>query len=1133
MKLRRKSLVLLAVTLIVMMLASTVATAVTYHTVLPGEWLSTIAPKYGTTWQMLYDANKDKLTNPNLIFPGQQLVVPDKGTTPPAATKDAFTLTILGTSDVHANLTGWSYESGKDSGKDGFARLATLADSARQKNPYTLLVDNGDTLQGTLLADDLYNSDLTKPNPVITVMNTMKYDAMVLGNHEFNFGLDLIAKAKKEASFPLLSANIYNKADGKRFATPYLIKTLNGAKVGIFAVSVPTIEVWDGPKVTSLEFKHMADEARLIADVLLKTEKVDVLIGMAHSGLDTRHETDGGDAARLIAEKVPEMSLLITGHDHMTVNEVVNGVQVVAPKNNGLEMIQADLAMKKVAGKWTVSSKVVKMLSADGVVPSAKVIAAAKPFHDTTITFLANVIGKATGDFHPASEVPGIPEAMVRDTAVIDLINKVQLEATGADVAGAALFSDTSNIKAGNISYSSIFDIYKYPNTLVTVEVTGKELKAYMEWSASYYNTWKPGDVTISFDPSIRGYNYDMFAGVNYMIDISQPAGKRIANVTFGGKAITDDQVLTLAINNYRYSGLKAAGIISGEPVFNSDPKSLRAYIKDYIEKTGTIEPVVDNNWSIIGANLSHPLRTTIIDMVKAGTLTIPKSADGRTPNAKALNVYELMADGTLSGYKEINIFHTNDTHGRVKAGDGMGFAKISTLVSTYKAINPNALLLDIGDTFHGVNFATLSKGASVVRVMNTMKYDAMAPGNHDFNYGQARLTELDTLADFPVLAANVKKADGTYYLTPYVIKTIDGVKVALFGLATPETLYKTNPLNVAGLTFEDPIVSAKAIVAELAGKADVIVAMAHLGIEGDDTSRALAAAVPQIDVILDGHSHSIVNEVVNGVLIAQTGYYDKGLGITTLIMKDGALNKKGTALYTMNDAKNVTEDAAVKAIVTEVDAEVTALTAVVIGTSPVLLDGERPSVRTKPTNLANLITAAILDKTGADVAITNGGGIRASIKAGTVTKGDVLTVLPFGNYVVVKELKGSDILAALELGFSIYPEALGGYAQTAGLTIKFDSSKVKGSRIVEVKVAGVLLDPAKTYKVATNDFMAVGGDNYTMLKNGPTVGEYPALDEIVIEYIQNKGFGAAVDDTRVTDVAPAATGLVELLPAA
>ncbi len=249
----------------------------------------------------------------------------------------------------------------------------------------------------------------------------------------------------------------------------------------------------------------------------------------------------------------------------------------------------------------------------------------------------------------PESEIKDIPEAQLRDTAVIDLINNVQLEATGgADIAAAALFQSKSNLRAGDITYASIFDIYKYPNTLVGIEVSGKELKDYMEWSAKYYNTFKPGDVNISFNPNIRGYNYDMFQGVEYKVDVSKPEGERIVDLKYKGEAIKDEDTFKLAINNYRYGGLKNMGIISGEPYFESDPKSLRSYIADYIREKGEISPEFDNNWEVIGANLDHPLRDYVVEEINKGNIIIPSSEDGRSYNAKAVNIYELIEEGLI-----------------------------------------------------------------------------------------------------------------------------------------------------------------------------------------------------------------------------------------------------------------------------------------------------------------------------------------------------------------------------------------------------------------------------------------------------------------------------------------------------
>lgn len=472
---------------------------------------------------------------------------------------------------------------------------------------------------------------------------------------------------------------------------------------------------------------------------------------------------------------------------------------------------------------------------------------------------------------------------------------------------------------------------------------------------------------------------------------------------------------------------------------------------------------------------------------------------------------------------KEIILFHTNDTHARVEAGKyaGMGFAKIATYVKEQKSKNPNVLVLDAGDTFHGQTIATLVKGESIAKVMNQIGYDAMTTGNHDFNYGQERLLELDQMTNFPILAANVTKEDGTDFLKPYIIKEVDGIKVGIFGLSTPETAYMTHPKNVEGLKFVNPIEASKKVVDELKGKVDMIIALSHLGLDESSTytSEKIAKEVTGIDIIIDGHSHTTLKDgkLVGNTLIASTGEYDKNLGKITVKLADHKVISKEASLISKEEATNATEDADILKIVNDIKADQKKVLSQVVGKSKVVLDGERAHVRTGETNLGNLITDAMLDMTKAEIAISNGGGIRASIDEGEITKEEIITVLPFGNYIVTKNLTGEQILKALEHGTSAYPEAKGAFPHVAGLTYKIDTNKPIGNRIVDVVVNGEPLDLQKTYLVATNDFMAAGGDNYTMFKDAKIVNEYPALDEGLIAYIQKLGEVAPTTEGRVS----------------
>ena len=469
-----------------------------------------------------------------------------------------------------------------------------------------------------------------------------------------------------------------------------------------------------------------------------------------------------------------------------------------------------------------------------------------------------------------------------------------------------------------------------------------------------------------------------------------------------------------------------------------------------------------------------------------------------------SLSTISMAADSIVN----LTIVHTNDTHARIESGNNiMGFAKISTKVTELRASNPNLLLVDVGDTFHGQTIATLVKGESVVKVMNAMKYDVMVPGNHDFNYGKDRLLELRDMLDFPMISANITTEMGTHFLPGFTIKEIDGVKIGIFGLTTPETAYKTHPKNVEGLTFDNPIERAQVMVNLLKDNVDLVVCVGHIGEDAGSefTSKKIIAAVDGIDVFIDGHSHTVKpdGEVIGDTLLVQTGAYDANLGIVDLTITNGVVTAKKASHLTTAQATNIVADPAIIEVIAEISAANKLITEVNVGSTSVLLEGTREIVRAGESNLGNLITNAMLYETGAQIALTNGGGIRASIEPGEITVGDVITVLPFGNYIVTLDVLGSDIIKALENGVTDYPAAKGAFPHVAGITYTFDPAKPAMERITSVMFNGKALDPNMTYSVATNDFMAAGGDQYVSLGASAQTGEYAALDEALINYIK------------------------------
>ena len=476
--------------------------------------------------------------------------------------------------------------------------------------------------------------------------------------------------------------------------------------------------------------------------------------------------------------------------------------------------------------------------------------------------------------------------------------------------------------------------------------------------------------------------------------------------------------------------------------------------------------------------------------------------------------------EATEKSINKITILHTNDTHGRLKADDKV--IGIDT-VAAIKNNTENSILIDAGDTIHGLPFVTLSKGQDAVDLLNEAGYEYIVPGNHDFNYGYSRLMELFRNSvklkngenKLRLLASNINK-DGKSVFEANHIKEMEvngkTVKVGFFGIATEETAHKTNPNNIKGIEFTSPVNAAKEQVEDLEKQgADVIVALSHIGTDesSDPTAYDVIKAVDGIDVYVDGHSHTTFEngEKVNDTLLVSTGEYLSNLGKVEIELDENNEVVNATAsLITKEEASKVTPDAKVAAKIAEIHTAHGEVLSEEIGKNTIDLDGERNSVRFGETNLGNLITDAMIAETGADLAITNGGGIRASIKAGDITKGDIVSVLPFGNFIVTKQLTGAQIKEVLEWGVRSYGESLGGFPHVSGIKFVVDPSREVGDRIVSLSINGKALDINETYTVVTNDFTAVGGDDYPCFGDIPTLNEYSSLEESLANFIKTLG---------------------------
>ena len=490
-------------------------------------------------------------------------------------------------------------------------------------------------------------------------------------------------------------------------------------------------------------------------------------------------------------------------------------------------------------------------------------------------------------------------------------------------------------------------------------------------------------------------------------------------------------------------------------------------------------------------------------------------------------------AETTTSTTKDLTghivILHTNDVHGGIA-----GYAKLAAAKESYTASGAYTLLVDAGDYIQGDPTVSASQGKTAIELMNSTGYDAATVGNHEFDYGYANLKTISAQANFPILAANVQYNGATAFDSHTIFTAANGKKIGVFGLETPETATKAHPAKIQGVTFvggQDMMKLAQTEVDTLkAAGCDYVICLGHLGIDAESTGNRsidVLNAVTGIDVFIDGHSHSTLDQIkaatngtgkVGNAYLTSTGTKLANVGVVD-IAPDGTITTSNVPLDTLT-AENADTAAVIQRIQQQIDADYGA----VFAQSEVQLNGEKAQVRTGETNLGDLITDAMLWQAGTlgekvDAAVNNGGGIRASLSVGGLTKKDINTVLPFGNTLYLVKLTGAQLLEALEASTCSLPESIGAFPQVSGIEYtvntgaKFSSTEnYPGStygkpnavnRVTIQSVGGAAFDPAETYTIVTNDFLGAGGDTYYTFKSSPVGYDTGVpLDEVLMDYI-------------------------------
>jgi 2',3'-cyclic-nucleotide 2'-phosphodiesterase/3'-nucleotidase len=554
---------------------------------------------------------------------------------PPSAPAAASTsspatvdLTLLGTTDLHGHVEPIDYYTNKTANL-GLAKIATLIRQVRAQRPNVLLLDSGDTIQGTPLAYYYATKDTSAPNPIMLLMNSLNYDAAAVGNHEFNFGLNILWKAKREANFPILAANLEQEyKSGVPYFRPYIIKTIAGVRVGIVGFVTPSVPSWEIPEnYRGYKFLPIVETARRVIPEVRK--QADLVVVITHSGLGPdpatgasapADEIDGENTTLALAEQVPGIDVILFGHTHREVKQMmVNGALLVQAKNWGGSLAQVDVEMTRDAqGHWSVASKHSTTLTAGPDVPPDRAITRlAAPYEAATQKYLDTPV--ATSD----RELSGATERF-EEGPLVDLIHRVQLEAGHADVSLATMFYTGARIPAGRVTVRQIAALYVYENTLYVVQMNGAQLRAALEHAASFFQLWPlPAGETLQ----LPDYTADSAAGVSYKIDLTQPAGNRIVDLDFHGKPLDPNQTLRVAINNYRYTGGGLYTVFKGLPILYRSPVDIRELIIDYVSRHGTIPTTANHTWEIIPPDAVAAMRALAAEQGDAFGQLRPSSA--------------------------------------------------------------------------------------------------------------------------------------------------------------------------------------------------------------------------------------------------------------------------------------------------------------------------------------------------------------------------------------------------------------------------------------------------------------------------------------------------------------------------
>ncbi|MEO8201237.1 MAG: 5'-nucleotidase C-terminal domain-containing protein, partial [Gemmatimonadota bacterium] len=918
---------------------------------------------------------------------------------------DTAHVVIVSTTDIHGHATAWDYVADKPF-SGGLVRAAAVVDSLRQRYPgQVVLVDAGDVIQGDPFAAYFSGEAPEDPHPVIDAMGAMAYDAATPGNHEFNWGLPFMFRALKGASFPYVSGNVYTLPEDTLAFPAYTIVQRGGVRIGITGFTTPGVMVWDRENV-----RGHARIARIgnAADRILRLLRpnADLALVLVHSGMNeaSSYDTAGvgpENASAALASGAVRPDLVIVGHTHREMaDSVINGVHFVQPGHFAQSLSVVHVTMQRNGTGWRPIRMRGEIIALGAVEPFPALVRRLETRHDAVRRWVSQPLGNVLVDM-PATTARAEP------TAIINFINEVERRKAGTDLASTPAFDIRRGLSAGETTIAEMFALYPYENTLRGIRITGQQLKSYLEQSARYYAVDAQG--RIGLNDSIPGYDLDIVSGAEYAIDLRLPPGNRIRGLSVRGKPVQADDQFTLALNSSRQGGGGGFAMLAGAPVVYDHGENIRTLLIRELRARALLraDDFGSSNWRILPDEAARAVRRRFAPTTEPVAGSPPRDT----------TLIRILAISDLRGSL---LPEAGGSPGRPTGGI-IGIKRL--MDSLGAACRCADFRISGGDVMQGSLPSNLEFGRSVIAAMNLLGIDVSVIGDRDLDWGVDTLLKRMSEARYPWLVANVvDSASGRRpdWAVAYKVVTMGGLRVGVIGYLGPETNEGGEGNQLEGLRIEGPASVSNVILRLRQEHPDLVIVLAHAGLECDGEGSTSTCAGPavdlargldsgSVDLIIAGHRAQSVRTVIKGIPIIQAGGNGSSIAMIDVVQTLVGSRELRPSLMSV-PADSVGADTAMRSFVRRFRTRTDSLVGRIIATLKV------PAPRLpNQSALGNLVADAARNAVRADFALVSHDDLKADLPAGQISYAQVFSVLPLQRELVRAPMNGREVRTLVE----------------------------------------------------------------------------------------------------------------------